>query len=464
MTIAPRDEIESLRSTLSSVGATSPAFQRTLSRLTALADDHADAALLLGHVYLQNPARDPGATLAHAAYSKSALLGDTSAVERLADIELSGRMEGDHDAVAVGRYRTLANMGFPLAQCDYALLLDSGIASDAGDCSTQWYFRAAIQGSTLGFYVSGLRLWSGVGTAPDPDSALAWMSLADLRGFPLASRRLAQWRAARPDAWSDAERVAETYKSSIRALGKSASTLASEDGAPDVAKNLRELVDQSLAALRLQPSPDRRAPHQPPRANNVCDEPRVISVKHFASDAECAHVADAARDRFVATADAHRQVSSAVEVDAFHGAAALFPQTVYTPVLRLLQRRFAEFLDVSVKRFEPVSVLRYGPGHEYSEHVDYFDSRRMARHRESGDSGGQRLATCLIYLRVPEQGGETRYPASGVSVSGEPGLGLVHYNVDRDDRPDPASRHIGMRIDNGEKWLARTALRERELY
>lgn len=79
------------------------------------------------------------------------------------------------------------------------------------------------------------------------------------------------------------------------------------------------------------------------------------------------------------------------------------------------------------------------------------------------DRGGQRLATFLLYLQPPDSGGETRYVKPDLTIRGITGLGILHYNVVPDGAPDPDSTHVGMPVASGDKWLWRSALRERSL-
>lgn len=88
----------------------------------------------------------------------------------------------------------------------------------------------------------------------------------------------------------------------------------------------------------------------------------------------------------------------------------------------------------------------------------------MRANRETfADPGGQRLASFLLYLQAPDAGGETAYPDADLEIPGETGLGILHYNCLPDRSVDRRSRHAGKPIDQGEKWLWRTALRQHSL-
>jgi prolyl 4-hydroxylase len=74
--------------------------------------------------------------------------------------------------------------------------------------------------------------------------------------------------------------------------------------------------------------------------------------------------------------------------------------------------------------------------------------------------GGQRVATLVMYLQEPEQGGATTFPDVGLEVAPVRGTG-VFFSY---DRPDPVTRtlHGGAPVLAGEKWVATKWLRERE--
>lgn len=68
-----------------------------------------------------------------------------------------------------------------------------------------------------------------------------------------------------------------------------------------------------------------------------------------------------------------------------------------------------------------------------------------------------------MYLQPPDVGGETRYPKPDLTVRGATGLGILHYNVTPDGEPDERSTHVGLPVEEGEKWLWRSALRQHSL-
>jgi hypothetical protein len=74
--------------------------------------------------------------------------------------------------------------------------------------------------------------------------------------------------------------------------------------------------------------------------------------------------------------------------------------------------------------------------------------------------GGQRVATLVMYLNDPAQGGGTTFPDIGLEVAPQKG-NAVFFSY---DRPHPSTRtlHGGAPVLAGEKWVATKWLRQRE--
>jgi hypothetical protein len=120
-----------------------------------------------------------------------------------------------------------------------------------------------------------------------------------------------------------------------------------------------------------------------------------------------------------------------------------------------VNRRLAAIADVPFVQGEFLSVLRYAPGQEYRPHFDWLGPG------PDFDRGGQRIRTALLYLNDDYAGGETHFLQPKLSVKGAPGDVLVFHNVLLDGAGDMASRHAGLPVLAGVKWLASKWFRER---
>ena len=119
-------------------------------------------------------------------------------------------------------------------------------------------------------------------------------------------------------------------------------------------------------------------------------------------------------------------------------------------VVSALNRRLAAATGTAYECGEPLHILRYAPGQEYKPHLDALPG-----------VDNQRSWTALVYLNSGYEGGESVFPELGLSAKGDPGDCLVFRNVDAEGRGDPRTRHAGMPVTGGVKWLATRWIRER---
>ncbi|MGH6781513.1 MAG: 2OG-Fe(II) oxygenase, partial [Sphingomonadaceae bacterium] len=75
--------------------------------------------------------------------------------------------------------------------------------------------------------------------------------------------------------------------------------------------------------------------------------------------------------------------------------------------------------------------------------------------------GGQRSWTAMIYLNVSEGGGETVFPAAGVTIAPHAGLLLAWNNMGADGAPNLLTLHAGQPVTAGTKYIVTKWFRER---
>jgi prolyl 4-hydroxylase len=119
------------------------------------------------------------------------------------------------------------------------------------------------------------------------------------------------------------------------------------------------------------------------------------------------------------------------------------------PVVHAINRRLAAASGSDFVQGEAMQILRYRPGQEYRPHLDV-----------GSNLDNPRGLTALVYLNHDYQGGETRFVETGLQVAGRKGDALVFRNVTQDGRPDPSSRHAGLPIRRGVKYLASRWIRQ----
>ncbi|MDM0054054.1 2OG-Fe(II) oxygenase [Variovorax fucosicus] len=241
-----------------------------------------------------------------------------------------------------------------------------------------------------------------------------------------------------------------------------------------------DVADAALAELQSQTAAASAAPVEPQRAMPGPDlaaapleieavdrrvqvlqtmrNPRVVVFGSLLSDEECDGLIAAARVRLARSLTVETQTGGEV-LNVDRTSDGMFFERGENAIVARLEARIAALLRWPVEFGEGLQVLRYRPGAEYRPHYDYFDPA------EPGTPtilrrGGQRVATLVMYLQAPEQGGATTFPDVGLEVGPVRGTG-VFFSY---DRPDPATRtlHGGAPVLLGEKWVATKWLRERE--
>jgi prolyl 4-hydroxylase len=186
--------------------------------------------------------------------------------------------------------------------------------------------------------------------------------------------------------------------------------------------------------------------------------PRVVVFGDLVSDEECDALIAAARQRLARSLTVETRTGGET-LNAARTSEGMFFERGENPVVARLEQRIAALLRWPLEFGEGLQILRYAPGAQYRPHYDYFDPG------EPGTPtilrrGGQRVATLVMYLQEPEQGGATTFPDVSLEVSPKRGTGLFFSY----ERPERATRtlHGGAPVLAGEKWVATKWLRERE--
>ena len=184
--------------------------------------------------------------------------------------------------------------------------------------------------------------------------------------------------------------------------------------------------------------------------------PRVVLFGGLLSDAECDELIEASRSSMTASnvIDVARGGEQRDSRRTSTGAALVRGGS---PLITRIEQRIAALLNWPLENGEALQILRYQVGQEYQPHWDYVDPAQpgsapfLAR-------GGQRVASLVMYLNTPEDGGATNFPEIGLEVAAVKG-NAVFFSY---DRPHPSTKtlHGGMPVRAGEKWVATKWLRE----
>ena len=200
---------------------------------------------------------------------------------------------------------------------------------------------------------------------------------------------------------------------------------------------------EQLALLKAMDIDAEGAPITLPVHEILSVAPNVVRFPKLFSPAECAHLAGVAA----------AMLEPARVIDPRTGRWIAHPirtsdGTAIGParedlVVRALNRRIAAASGTEIAQGEPLTILRYRPGQQYRLHLDTIQ-----------DAANQRVATVLIYLNEGYGGGETHFPASNLTITPRGGDAIVFRTLTRDGAIDQSSRHAGLPVTQGAKWLA----------
>ncbi|GAO38825.1 putative oxidoreductase [Sphingomonas changbaiensis NBRC 104936] len=190
-------------------------------------------------------------------------------------------------------------------------------------------------------------------------------------------------------------------------------------------------------------------PARMPEAQTLSERPDVRRIERLFTAAECDYLRQIAEPQYmpsVVNDGMGRQVRDPIRTSD----GATLHWLIEDPVVHALNRRLAAASGTSFEQGEATLILRYKGGQEYKPHFDFVRSEQ-----------NQRFKTVLVYLNHDYQGGETVFPEIGLSVKARKGDALIFTSALPDRSVDPLSKHAGMPITGGVKYLCTKWIREK---
>ncbi|WP_250450610.1 2OG-Fe(II) oxygenase [Caballeronia sp. ATUFL_M2_KS44] len=183
-----------------------------------------------------------------------------------------------------------------------------------------------------------------------------------------------------------------------------------------------------------------------------CEQPVIALFADVLAHDEC--------DRLIEIGRARVQRSSVVDPDSGNEVASserrsegAFVDASANALVGDIDRRLAELFRQPVENGEELHILRYSVGGEYRPHFDYFPEEQ-AGSRHHLQRGGQRVATVILYLNEVARGGDTTFPAVGLTIHPRRGCALYFEYGNALGQSDPKTLHAGTPVEAGEKWIA----------
>jgi prolyl 4-hydroxylase len=112
--------------------------------------------------------------------------------------------------------------------------------------------------------------------------------------------------------------------------------------------------------------------------------------------------------------------------------------------------------ELEVVNQERLHVIKYEQGGEYQPHWDYF---------KEGDNrlnqSGNRIYTFIFYLNDNFKGGGTKFTLLDKVIEPKKGKLIFWNNLNENGSRNIVSKHAGLPVDDGEKWIMTCWVRER---
>lgn len=290
------------------------------------------------------------------------------------------------------------------------------------------------------------------------DSAVSPVIAAARRGDPHALHQLALWSVYGQPLPRDFGAAREFFELAGKAGHSAAAAahavfvaLGAGGFPPDFARAVELLrfvatLDAGAAAqvrlLEGMAITSHGAPISVPKVEPLSRQPRIGVLRGLFSPAECAHLAAVARPLLTPSIVVDPSSGSTKQHSIRTSDGAVLGPIQQDLVVEALNRRLAAATGTRVEQGEPLNVLRYTRGQQYRLHHDCLPGER-----------NQRVITAVVYLSDDYSGGATCFPGPGIEFRGRVGDAIVFANTHPDGAVDEASRHAGMPVQSGEKWV-----------
>lgn len=200
------------------------------------------------------------------------------------------------------------------------------------------------------------------------------------------------------------------------------------------------------------------------RIEQLSWEPRAFLLHNFLSEEECDHLIELGKPSLVKSTVVDSDTGGSVDSEV-RTSSGTFLRHGQDDIVKNIEERIATVTMLPDENGESLQILRYVDGQKYEPHTDYFHDKVNA----NPSHGGQRIATVLMYLSTPEEGGETVFPNAkdkvtgegwsdcarrGLAVKAKKGNALFFYSLKPDGTGDMKSTHGSCPTLKGEKYSA----------
>jgi prolyl 4-hydroxylase len=197
----------------------------------------------------------------------------------------------------------------------------------------------------------------------------------------------------------------------------------------------------------------------PVRVLARAERPVLAVLAGVIAPSECEELIELARPRLTPSTVVDPETGRDVVTD-YRNSFGMFFRPGETELIRRLDARAAEIMNLPVENGEGFQVLRYPVGGSAAPHFDFLVPSSAAN-RASLERSGQRVSSLVIYLNDVASGGETVFPEALWSVFPERGNAVYFEYANRQGQVDHRSLHGSNPVRQGEKWVLTKWMRER---
>lgn len=186
--------------------------------------------------------------------------------------------------------------------------------------------------------------------------------------------------------------------------------------------------------------------------------PRLILFENFLSDDECDQLIELSKSSLTRSSG-FNSTSGVSEVTEARTSSGTFFRRWSHPLVIEIDQRISTLVDWPIEKGEDLQILRYENGEQYIPHHDFFHEEYQGS-ASVLQRGGNRIATFLMYLATPEQGGSTSFPETGLNVHPQKGNAILFSYPT--PTADTRTLHGGSPVIQGQKFVATKWLRRGE--
>ncbi len=218
------------------------------------------------------------------------------------------------------------------------------------------------------------------------------------------------------------------------------------------------LVAHQADPFRLAKGSVLRAHDRDVKVVFTLSNPNVAVIEGLLSEQECDELVAASAGKLERSLVVDRD-SGGHQVSHVRSSEGTHFQRGEIPLVGQLEKRIAALTGFRVEQGEPLQILHYGVGGEYLPHHDYFDPKDPGTPAVTRQ-GGQRVATLVLYLNSPQEGGGTAFPDLELDVRARKGSAVYFEYMNRLGQLDARCLHAGTPVVSGEKWIATKWIRQ----